>query len=147
MQATAERQKVQFVCGNAECGAWHHPGTNGACVVMAGGLAVTKEPGPGPFARRLNEAGYTVLAFDYRRLGESGGRPRQIVRIGEQYADWQAAIAFVRTLPGVDPTKLAIWGFSLSGGHVFRVATRSWRRRSPTRRSPTAERPCQTLQT
>ena len=49
---------------------------------MAGGLAVTKEPATDPFAARFNEAGLTVLAFDFRRLGESGGDPRQIVRIG-----------------------------------------------------------------
>ena len=65
-----------------------------------------------------------MLAFDFRRLGESGGEPRQIVRVGEQLADWEAAIAFARTLPGVDADRLAIWGFSLSGGHVFRVAAR-----------------------
>jgi hypothetical protein len=46
------------------------------------------------------------------------------VRVGEQLADWQAAIAFARTLPEVDTARIAIWGFSLSGGHVFRVASR-----------------------
>ena len=86
-----------------------------------------------------------MLAFDYRRLGESGGQPRQVVRIGDQLADWQAAIAFARTLPGVDPAKVAIWGFSLSGGHIFHVggaqprdrAQRSRRRRSSTARPAT----------
>jgi pimeloyl-ACP methyl ester carboxylesterase len=77
------------------------------------------------FARRFNDAGFAVLAFDYRHLGESGGLPRQVVRIKEQLADWQAAIACAGALPGVDPAKLAIWGFSLSGGHVFRVAARN----------------------
>jgi uncharacterized protein len=121
---SAEREKVRFVSGDAECAAWHYPGTNGACVIMAGGFAVTKEPGTDRFAKRFNDAGFTVLAFDYRRLGDSGGRPRQVVRIGEQLADWQAAIGFAPTLPGVDPSRLAIWGFSVSGGHVFRVAAR-----------------------
>jgi fermentation-respiration switch protein FrsA (DUF1100 family) len=46
------------------------------------------------------------------------------VRIGEQLADWQAAIGYARSLPGVDPTRLAIWGCSLSGGHVLSVAAR-----------------------
>jgi uncharacterized protein len=119
----AQRRKVRFPSGDTTCAAWHYPGTNGACVIMAGGTAVTKEPGTDRFARRFHEAGFTVLAFDFRRLGESGGRPRQIVRVGEQLADWQAAIAFARTLPGVDAARVAIWGFSLSGGHVFRVAS------------------------
>jgi pimeloyl-ACP methyl ester carboxylesterase len=122
-RASAARQKVRFPSGDTTCAAWHYPGTNEACVIMAGGTAVTKEPGTDRFAQRFNEAGFTVLAFDYRRFGESGGQSRQIVRVGEQLADWQAAIAFARTLPGVDAARIAIWGFSLSGGHVFRVAS------------------------
>jgi pimeloyl-ACP methyl ester carboxylesterase len=121
----ASNQAVRFVSGDTECAAWHYPGTNGACVIMAGGLAVTKGPGTDLFAARFNAAGFTVLAFDYRHLGNSGGRPRQIQRIREQIADWHAAIAFAPTLPGVDPTRVAIWGFSVSGGHVFRVAARN----------------------
>jgi uncharacterized protein len=124
MQPSDEREKVRFRSGDTECVAWHYPGTNGACVVMAGGFAVTKEPGTDRFAERFHQAGFTVLAFDYRHLEESGGRPRLVVRVGEQLADWRAAIAFARSLAGVDPTRLAIWGFSLSGGHVLRVAAR-----------------------
>lgn len=91
---------------------------------MAGGLAVTKEPGTDRFAKRVHEAGFTVLALDYRHFGESGGQPRQIARIGDQQPDWKAAIAFACTLTEVDGTRLAIWGFSSSGGHVFLVAPR-----------------------
>lgn len=125
MPVSVEREKVRFVSSGAECVAWHYPGTNGACVVMAAGGAVTKEPGTDPFATRFHDAGFSVLAFDYRRLGESDGQPRQVVRVGEQTADWNAAIAFAATLRGVDPSRLAIWGFSLSGGHLFRVAARN----------------------
>ncbi|WP_194894321.1 alpha/beta hydrolase [Catenulispora pinisilvae] len=119
------REKVRFASDGTELVAWHYPGTNGGCVIMAAGGAVTKEPGTDLFAKRFNEAGFSVLAFDYRRLGESGGRPRQIIRMKEQLADWQSAIAFAATLPGVDPYRIAIWGFSLSGGHVFTVAART----------------------
>src|SRR4051794_13756233 len=122
--ATIERLEARFPSGDTTCAAWHYPGSTGACVVMAGGGAVTKEPGTDRFARRFHEAGFTVLAFDYRRLGESGGRPRQVLRMGEQQADWQAAIDHARTLPEVDPARVAIWGFSLSGGHIFPVAAR-----------------------
>src|SRR5260370_9691869 len=101
-----DRKKVRCVGGDAECAAWPHPGTNGACVIMAGGFAVTKEPGTDMFAKRFNDAGFAVLAFDYRRIGESGGQPRQVLPVRDQLADWQAAIAFARTLPGVDPARL-----------------------------------------
>src|SRR5262245_26170217 len=106
-----QRQKVRFTSGGAECVAWFYPGGNGACVIMAGGFAVTKEPGTDRFAQRFNEAGFAVLAFDYRRLGESGGQPRQVVRIREQLSDWDAGMSYAATLPGVDPSSIAIWGF------------------------------------
>jgi fermentation-respiration switch protein FrsA (DUF1100 family) len=117
-----ERHKVHFPSGDTTCAAFHYPGSNGACVIMAGGFGVTKEPGTDRFAKRFHAAGFTVLAFDYRHLGESGGQPRQVARIGEQLADWQAAIDFAPTLAGVDSARIAVWGFSVSGGHVLRVA-------------------------
>jgi uncharacterized protein len=119
---TAERRKVDFSSAGSRCAAWHYPGDDGACVIMAAGLAVIKEPGTDPLARRFHDAGYTVLAFDYRRLGESGGMPRQLVHIGDQLADWNAGIEFAAGLPAVDRDKVAIWGFSASGGHIFSVA-------------------------
>src|SRR5262245_1163218 len=125
MPACLEREKVRFVSGGTECAAWHYPGANGGCLIMAGGFAVTKEPGTDLFAKRFHEAGFSVLAFDYRRIGESGGQPRQVLPVRDQLADWQAAIAYAPSLPGVDPTRLGIWGFSASGGHVFRVAARN----------------------
>jgi uncharacterized protein len=125
MPINTQRRKVHFASAGSRCAAWHYPGDNGGCVIMAAGLGVIKEPGTDRIAKRFHDAGYTVLAFDYRRLGESGGTPRQLVRIGDQLADWQAAIGFAPTLPGVDADKVAIWGFSVSGGHVFTVAARN----------------------
>jgi fermentation-respiration switch protein FrsA (DUF1100 family) len=139
-----QRERVRFVSGDAECAAWHYPGTNGACVIMAAGGAVTKEPGTDPFAQRFNDAGFAVLAFDFRRLGESGGQPRQVLSVKGQLADWQAAIAFAATLPGVAPTRLAIWGFSLSGGHVFRVASRNPQLAAAIAQTPLADGPAAT---
>ena len=135
------REKVRFMSGGDECVAWFYPGMNGACVVMAGGFAVTKEPGTDAFAARFNAAGYAVLAFDYRRLGESGGSPRQVVRIRDQIADWQAAIAFARTQPGVDPRRIAVWGFSATGGLLFRVAARDPDLAAAVAQTPNADGP------
>jgi uncharacterized protein len=138
---SVNREKVRFASGDTECAAWHYPGSNGACVVMAGGFAVTKEPATDMFAKRFCEAGFAVLAFDYRRLGESGGLPRQVVRVREQLADWQAAIGFAATLPGVDPARLAVWGFSASGGHVFPVAARNPELAAAIAQTPNADGP------
>ena len=104
---------------------WHYPGTNGACVVMAPGGGITKEPGTDRFAARFHAEGYSVLAFDFRHLGESGGEPRQVVRIPEQLADLEAAVGYAGGLPEVDRDRLASWGFSLAGGHLFKIAART----------------------
>lgn len=141
MRTSAERQKVRFAAGGTECAGWHYPGTNGGCVIMAGGGGVTKEPGTDLFAARFHEAGFTVLAFDYRCLGESGGRPRQTVRIKDQLADWQSAISFAAALPDVDPARIAVWGFSLSGGHVLRVAARNPQLAAAIAQTPNADGP------
>jgi pimeloyl-ACP methyl ester carboxylesterase len=124
MDAADRREKVRFQSGGEECAAWHYPGNNGACLVMAGGFAVPKEPATDVFARRFNEAGFGVLAFDYRRLGESAGLPRLVQSVGDLLEDWEAAIEFAGSLPGVDKTKVAAWGFSASGGHVLALAAR-----------------------
>jgi len=119
---SVEREKVHFTSGDTECAGWHYQGDNGACVVMAGAFAVPKEPATDLFARRFHDAGFSVLAFDYRRLGDSGGQPRLVMPIKDQLADWHAAIGCAAGLPGVDPAKIAIWGFSATGGYLLPVA-------------------------
>ncbi|TDO63883.1 alpha-beta hydrolase superfamily lysophospholipase [Kribbella sp. VKM Ac-2571] len=114
------REKVSFTSGGVACAAWHYPGTNGGCVVMTGGFGVTKEPGTDRFAERFAAAGFGVLAFDHRNLGESEGEPRQVARVSDQLADWRAAIAYANTLPGVE--RVAIWAFSLPGGYIVQLA-------------------------
>ncbi len=141
MRGNVKREKVGFVSGDAECAAWHYPGANGACVVMAGGLAVTKEPATDLFAKRFHDAGFSVLAFDYRHLGESGGHPRLVLSIKDQLADWEAAIAFAAALPGVDPTKVALWAFSASGGYVLDVAARNPQLAAAIAQTPHADGP------
>jgi fermentation-respiration switch protein FrsA (DUF1100 family) len=121
---TAQRERIAFRSGADDCAAWHYLGSNGACVVMAGGAGVTKEPATDRFAARFHAAGFSVLAFDYRHIGESGGTPRQVVRIPEQLADWQAALDCAASLPEVEAGKIAGWGFSLAAGHLLRLAAR-----------------------
>jgi pimeloyl-ACP methyl ester carboxylesterase len=122
--AAAQREAITFRSGSDDCAAWRYQGSNGACVVMAGGAGVTKEPATDRFAARFHAAGYSVLAFDYRHVGASGGMPRQVVRISEQLADWEAALDCAAALPGVDAGKVAGWGFSLAAGHLLRLAAR-----------------------
>jgi uncharacterized protein len=65
-----------------------------------------------------------VLLFDYRHFGDSTGEPRQLLDIGRQQADYRAAVAFARSLGGIDAQRIALFGTSFSGGHVVAVAAR-----------------------
>ncbi|HEY4916988.1 MAG TPA: alpha/beta fold hydrolase, partial [Solirubrobacteraceae bacterium] len=89
---------------------------------MAHGFSLTRHDGLPAYAKRLAEAGTAVLLFDHRYLGDSGGEPRQRFRKSAQMQDWRAAVAYARSLEGIDPARIILWGFSFSGGHVIETA-------------------------
>jgi len=114
-----EQQDLRFPCGETECAAWLYlPGgeTPPPVVVMGHGFAGTRDAGLEPFAERFARKGIAALVVDYRHFGASGGAPRQLVDPWMQLEDWRAALAFVRTHPGVDGKRIALWGSSLGGG-------------------------------
>lgn len=124
------RTDIDFDSCGVRCSGWHFPGQGDAfagpagrpVVVMGHGFGGTKDSGLEPFAERLGAAGVDVLAFDYRGFGASEGAPRQTVSVLGQIADFHAAVNAAKQLPGVDPTRIVLWGSSMSGGHVIRVA-------------------------
>ncbi|WP_031469343.1 alpha/beta hydrolase [Sciscionella sediminilitoris] len=118
---------LRFPSGDAECAArwWRGGDRKGRpCVVMAHGFGATRDCGLDAFAAEFSAAGLDVLAFDYRGFGDSGGGPRQTVRIAGQLADYRAAVGMARRLDGVDPRRVVLWGVSLGGGHVFATGAR-----------------------
>ncbi|MEU5261987.1 alpha/beta fold hydrolase [Amycolatopsis sp. NPDC021455] len=120
------RHEVSFPVAGARCAAdLYWPGTAARpmpCVVMAHGGSGTKRLGLPEYAKRFAASGLAVLVFDYRHFGDSDGSPRQVIDVREQREDYRAAVAYARTLPGIDPERIALWGTSLSGGHVLAVA-------------------------
>jgi dienelactone hydrolase len=121
----AERADISFHSGGESCAAWlYRPAQASACVVLAHGWTGVREQRLDAFAERFAAAGLAALVFDYRHFGASGGEPRGLLDIGRQHADWRAAIAYARTLDGIDPDRIALWGSSFSGGHVIAVAAR-----------------------
>ena len=130
MNRQSKYDRVSFTSDGVELDGWHFTGAGSAfdgpagrpVVVMAHGLGGTKDSGLEPFAAGLAAAGLDVLAFDYRGFGASGGTPRQRVSMAGQLDDYRAAMAAAARLPGVDGSRLVLWGVSLSGGHVLAAA-------------------------
>lgn len=121
------RNDITFDSAGVTCAGWHFPAQgeryeNRPVVVMGHGFGGTKDSGLEPFAQRLSSAGFDVLAFDYRGFGASEGTPRQTISVAEQIRDFESAVAAAKRLPGADPNRIVLWGSSLSGGHVLRVA-------------------------
>lgn len=121
-----ERVEVGFSSGGEQCAGWLYlpdgPARPRPLVVMGHGLGADREMGLDRYARRFAAAGMAALVFDYRHFGASTGEPRQLIHIGRQREDWHAAIAYARTVRGIDATRIALWGSSFGGGHVLSVA-------------------------
>ncbi|MFY1621012.1 alpha/beta hydrolase, partial [Micromonospora sp. WMMD736] len=123
--------EVGFYSAGQRCAGWHFCGVEDAfagargrpAVVLGHGFGGTIDAGLEQFAERFSAAGLDALAFDYRGFGTSAGQPRQHVSVHRQLQDYRAAVAAARRLPGVDPSRIALWGTSFSGGHVLRVAS------------------------
>ena len=114
-----------------------------------GGTAAMLRPQAADFA----QAGYLVIAFDYRGWGESGARMiratpasagnsidgrvsgemrelREVVDPLDQALDIQNVIHWAMGEPAVDKTRLGLWGTSFSGGLIVYVAARDARVRA-----------------
>jgi dienelactone hydrolase len=121
-----QRSDVRFPSDGQECAAWlYRPVRQGApppVVVLGHGLGGVKEMRLDAFAERFCDAGYACLVFDYRHFGASDGEPRQLLDISRELADWAAAIAFARSVDGVDGTRIVLWGSSFGGGLVIDAA-------------------------
>lgn len=119
-------EKEAFISSGSKCsGLLYRPLSQNPVpiMVMAHGFACQQDFALPDYARCFAEEGIAVLSFDYRYFGESEGKPRQLLNIKKQIEDWHAAIDHAKTLPGVDPDRLIIWGSSLSGGHVLETAS------------------------
>ena len=124
-----------------ECAAWHYPGTNGG--VRDHGRRGRGDQGAGH--RPVRQAVPRGRVHRARlRLPPSRGERWSAApdRAHRRSARRLAGRHRVRpTLPEVDPARVAIWGFSLSGGHIFPVAARNPRLAAAIAQTPNADGP------
>ena len=119
-----DRRDLSFAVDGDACAAWLYPAAGGGpapLVVMAHGLSGTRRDGLGPFAERFAAAGVAALLFDHRGFGDSGGEP-DLFHPTRQLDDWRVAIGFARSLPGIDPERIATFGSSMGGGNALAAA-------------------------
>ena len=122
-----QREDVWFNSDSDRVSAWlYRPASDGDAplLVMAHGLGAVRTMRLDAYAERFCAAGYACLVFDYRNFGDSEGAPRQLLDVRMQLQDWMVAVAYARTLPGVDANRIGLWGTSFSGGHVIATAAR-----------------------
>ena len=93
------------------------PGEPRAGIVLCHGYTGVKDLYLPDNARVLVEAGYVVLAFDYKGWGESEG-PRTRLAPYSRVADVQAALTFLGARAEVDETRLGVYGTSYGGATV-----------------------------
>lgn len=96
------------------------------------------------YAKAFAEAGFVAMIFDYRGWGESDGRIialrsspplleagertlevrvlREIVDPVDQTTDVRNCLALLATEPGIDPSRIGVWGSSYGGGHAVFTA-------------------------
>src|SRR5712672_4875460 len=91
-------------------------------VVMAHGIGAIKAGGLAPFAERFREEGFVAIAFDYRNFGGSGGKPREVLSVPRQRADYSTVIGWAVEQPYIDPHQIIAWGTSFAGMHVVELA-------------------------
>jgi pimeloyl-ACP methyl ester carboxylesterase len=119
--------KTQFRSGDGRCTAWLTvPAGRGPfpAVVLVHGFGATHVMALSNYERWFAEAGMAVVSFDFRRLGESPGEPRQRIRVRDMLADTDAALSWTQAQAVVDPERVALWGTSLGASHAMVTAAR-----------------------
>lgn len=87
-------------------------------IVMCGPFSSVKEQTLPHYAERFADAGYSVLTFDPRGFGESGGEPRHHHVPSNVIDDYANAVNYLFTRADIDPTRIAVVGVCLGGGYA-----------------------------
>jgi uncharacterized protein len=90
-------------------------------VVMTHGTSATIGMVTDRYAEVFHDAGLAVLLYDHHGFGASGGEPRQQINPWIQARGYRDALTHLCAHPGIDPSRIALWGDSYSAGHALIV--------------------------
>ena len=123
----SEREDLTFPSGEDTCAAWlYRPdGVGRARAVRRHGPRLHAPPagtGCPPTPSASPPPASPCCSSTTATSATRPATPRQLLDIGRQQADYRAAVAFARTLDGIDAQRIGLFGTSFSGGHVVAVA-------------------------
>ncbi len=99
-------------------------------IVVSGSWTTVKEQMAGTYAKRLADAGFITLAFDFRNFGESEGEPRFYESPVMKKADIKNAVTFLESLPEVDHDKIGAFGVCAGAMYTLMAASEDSRVKS-----------------
>ncbi len=115
-------ERLTVTAGSDVLTGYRYGSSTGPAIILCTGFSGTQDtPSIRAAAEHFAAAGIQSFTFDYSTFGESSGGPRQIISVPRQLRDIRALITHVRSLPTVDPDRIALWGSSLGGGHVITI--------------------------
>ncbi len=99
-------------------------------IVLVGSIGVTDRdelragiPILGQLASALADAGYLVVRYDQRGIGQSGGRAES-AEIGDYAEDVRSVVRFLRKRKDVDRERVAVLGYDYGGSVALTAAAR-----------------------
>jgi uncharacterized protein len=121
MTAAVSTERVTFDSeGDVLVGTVYRPATQGrgAAIVVTGSWTTVKEQMAATYARRMAEAGFVALAFDFAGFGESGGHPRQLESPTRKVRDIHSAVTLLAGHELVDHRRIGALGVCAGSGYT-----------------------------